>query len=174
MYGCLQYLSYMCCVYMCVCVCVCVCVCTGSYVKYIGLAKKLVWILWKNSNGLFGQPNISYWGLWLKKFERHGSNERSINFTVTQIWIPEVYPGLEAGGRFVGVMHAGREIIILNCIEWNNSAEKAMALHSSTLAWKIPWMEEPGRLQSMGSLGVGHDWATSLSLFTFMHWRRKW
>ena len=46
--------------------------------------------------------------------------------------------------------------------------------HSSTLAWKIPWMEEPGRLQSMGSLGVGHDWATSLSLFTFMHWRRKW
>ena len=52
--------------------------------------------------------------------------------------------------------------------------EKAMAPHSSTLAWKIPWMEEPGRLQSMGSLGVGHDWATSLSLFIFMHWRRKW
>ena len=52
--------------------------------------------------------------------------------------------------------------------------EKAMAPHSSTLAWKIPWMEEPGGLQSMGSLSVGHDWATSLSLFTFMHWRRKW
>ena len=52
--------------------------------------------------------------------------------------------------------------------------EKAMAPHSSTLAWKIPWMEEPGRLGSMGSLRVGHDWATSLSLFTFMHWRRKW
>ena len=43
-----------------------------------------------------------------------------------------------------------------------------------TLAWKITWMEEPGRLQSIGSLRVGHDWATSLSLFTFMHWRRKW
>ena len=42
------------------------------------------------------------------------------------------------------------------------------------LAWKIPWMEEPGGLQSMGSLRVGHDWATSLSLFTFMHWRRRW
>ena len=42
--------------------------------------------------------------------------------------------------------------------------EKAMAPHSSTLAWKIPWMEEPGRLQSMGSRRVGHDWATSLSL----------
>ena len=52
--------------------------------------------------------------------------------------------------------------------------EKAMAPHPSTLVWKIPWMEEPGGLQSMGSLGVGHDWATSLSLFTFMHWRRKW
>ena len=53
-------------------------------------------------------------------------------------------------------------------------SEKTMATHSSTLAWKIPWTEEPGRLQSMGSLGVGHDWATSLSLFTFMNWRRKW
>ena len=49
-----------------------------------------------------------------------------------------------------------------------------MAPHSSTLAWKIPWTEGPGRLQSMGSLRVRHDWATSLSLFTFMHWRRKW
>ena len=47
-----------------------------------------------------------------------------------------------------------------------------MAPYSSTLAWKIPWMEEPGRLQSM--LRVGHDGETSLSLFTFMHWRKKW
>ena len=52
--------------------------------------------------------------------------------------------------------------------------EKEMATHSITLAWKIPWTEEPGRLQSMGSLRVRHHWATSLSLFTFMHWRRKW
>ena len=44
-------------------------------------------------------------------------------------------------------------------------AEKAMAPHSSTLTWKIPWTEEPGRPQSMGSLGVGHNWASSLSLF---------
>ena len=49
-----------------------------------------------------------------------------------------------------------------------------MASHSSTLAWKIPGMEEPGRLQSMGLLRNGHNWATSLSLFTFMHWGRKW
>ena len=53
------------------------------------------------------------------------------------------------------------------------STEKAMATHSSTVAWKIPWPEEPGRLQSMGSRRVAHDWATSLSLFTFRHWRRK-
>ena len=46
--------------------------------------------------------------------------------------------------------------------------EKATAPHSSIFAWEIPWMEEPGRLQSMGSLRVGHDWAT------FMCWRRKW
>ena len=49
--------------------------------------------------------------------------------------------------------------------------EKAPAPHSRTLAWKTPWTEEPGGLQSMGSLRVGRDWATSL--FTFMHWR-KW
>ena len=49
-----------------------------------------------------------------------------------------------------------------------------MAPHASTLAWKIPWTEEPTGLQSMGLLRVRHDWATSLSLFTFMHWRRKW
>ena len=62
-------------------------------------------------------------------------------------------------------------------IIWNHVGtieEKAMAPQSSTLAWKILWMEEPGGLQSMGSLKVGHDWTTSLSLFTFLHWRRKW
>ena len=54
------------------------------------------------------------------------------------------------------------------------SPEKAMAPHSSTLAWKSPWMEEPGRLQSMRLRTVGHDWATSLPLFTFTPWRRTW
>ena len=62
-------------------------------------------------------------------------------------------------------------IIVTSCI---NYLEKAMAAHSSTLAREIPWTEEPGRLQSMGSRRVRHDWASSLSLFTFMHWRRKW
>ena len=48
-----------------------------------------------------------------------------------------------------------------------------MAPHSSTLAWKIPWMEEPGGLWSTGSRRVGPT-SLSFSLFTFMHWRRKW
>ena len=56
----------------------------------------------------------------------------------------------------------------------HHPSQTAMAPHSSTFSWKIPWAEEPGELQSMRSLRVGHDWATSLSLFTFMHWRRKW
>ena len=69
------------------------------------------------------------------------------------------------------------------CSTWHNfilflrwvrrQSEKTMAPHSSTLAWKIPWTEEPGGLQSMGLLRVRHDWATSLSLSTFMHWRKN-
>ena len=52
--------------------------------------------------------------------------------------------------------------------------EKEMATHSSILAWRIPWTEELGGVQSTGSQRVRLDWATSLALFTFMHWRRKW
>ena len=57
---------------------------------------------------------------------------------------------------------------------WEDPLEKERTIHSRTIAWKIPWTEEPGGLQSLGSLRVGYDWATSLSLFIFMHWRRKW
>ena len=61
----------------------------------------------------------------------------------------------------------------------NATLEKAMATHSGTLAWRILWMEEPGRLQSMGSQRVGHDWATSLSLLSFFpgyhtSWHCSW
>ena len=48
--------------------------------------------------------------------------------------------------------------------------EKGMAIHSSTIAWRIPWTEEPGRLQSMGSQRVGHDWATSLIALFIIYW----
>ena len=84
-------------------------------------------------------------------------------------------------GSNLGLLHWQAPSLPLSLLGSPNSLpllvflmEKAMASHSSTLARKIPWTEEPGRLQSMGSLGVWHDWATSLSLFTFMHWRRKW
>ena len=60
------------------------------------------------------------------------------------------------------------------CVLRHSVGEGNGTPNSSTVAWKIPRTEEPGGLQSMGSLRVGHDWATSLSLFTFMHWRRKW
>ena len=82
------------------------------------------------------------------------------------------------GAYIYNCMSSGTDLlIIMECPSLSLVAvlmEKAMAPHSSTLAWKIPWMEKPARLQSMGSLGVGHNWATSLSLFTCMHWRRKW
>ena len=77
-------------------------------------------------------------------------------------------------------MSSLRIICDIIVILWQNMhqvhfiSEKAMAPHSSTLAWKIPWTEEPGRLQSMGSRRVRHNCVTSLPLFTFMHWRRKW
>ena len=76
---------------------------------------------------------------------------------------------------FLNLFFLGMVLITL-CLQVSScqKVEKAMAPHSSTLAWKIPWTEEPGGLQSMGSLRIGHDWATLLSLFTFMNWRRKW
>ena len=52
-------------------------------------------------------------------------------------------------------------------LDWEDPLEKEMAIHSRTIAWKIPWTEDPGRLQSMGSQRVGHDWVTSLH-FTSM------
>ena len=48
---------------------------------------------------------------------------------------------------------------------WEDLLEKEMATHSSTLAWKIPWTEEPGGLQSTGLQSIGHNWTTSLSFF---------
>ena len=71
-----------------------------------------------------------------------------------------------------GVNHKGQGQYLAEDI--GSNLEKAMAPHCSTLAWKLSWTKEPGRLQSMGSLRVGHGSVTSLSLFTFMHWRRKW
>ena len=85
---------------------------------------------------------------------------------------PVLLPGKTCGQRsLVGFSPRGQKRVGQDSV---TKLEKAMAPQSSTLAWKIPWTEESGGLQSMGSLRVGHDWVTSLSLFTFMHWRRQW
>ena len=60
------------------------------------------------------------------------------------------------GGSAVKRLPAMRETRV-RFLGWEDPLEKEMAIHSSTLAWKIPWMEEPGRLQSMGSQRVGHN-----------------
>ena len=89
-------------------------------------------------------------------------NEVYSTFTNTVTWVPRKYP------------NSAYSKLSSYWVPSNVSSEKTMATHSSTLAWKIPCMKEPGSLQSMGSWKVRHDWVTSLSLFTFMHWRRKW
>ena len=93
-------------------------------------------------------------------FANKGPYSQRYGFSSSHVWMWELD-------------HKGSWVLKNWCV-WAVVLEKAMAPHSSTLAWKIPWMEEPGRLQSMGSLRVGHDSVTSLSVFTFMHWRRKW
>ena len=74
-------------------------------------------------------------------------------------------------GKFIAIKSylKKQEKSQINNLTLHLKQEKATAPHSSTLAWKIPWMEEPGVLQSMGSQRIGHDLVTSLSLFTFMH-----
>ena len=57
---------------------------------------------------------------------------------------------------------------------WEDPLEKEMAIHSNTLAWKIPWTEEPDRLQSMWSQRVRHNWMTSLSLYQFDLIQVRW
>ena len=83
-------------------------------------------------------------------------------------WIEEI-----GGLQSMGSQRVGHDLRDLACMYGNHSGE-GNGNPLQYFAWKIPWTEEPGRLQSMGSLRVGHDWATSLSLFTFMQWRRKW
>ena len=95
-----------------------------------------------------------------------------------QIWKTQQWPQGWKRSVFILISKKGNAKECSNYQQLHSShtlaMEKAMTPHSSTLAWKIPWTEEPLGLQSMGSLWVRHNWATSLSLFTFKHWRRKW
>ena len=114
--------------------------------------------------------------LWSISFSISPSNEYSGLISFRMDWLDL----LAVQGTLKSLLqHHSSKASILGCsaffiVQLSHPLEKAIATYSSTLAWKIPWMEEPGRLQSMGSWRVEHDWATLLSLFTFMHWRRKW
>ena len=78
------------------------------------------------------------------------------SITMVAQWVKRLPPMQETRVRSLG---------------WEDPLEKEMATHSSTLAWKIPWTEKPGRPQSAGSQRVGHNWATSLH-YEYSQW--KW
>ena len=86
-------------------------------------------------------------------------------FTVYNNWAYDFLEKFSRDSWFIRTLNVSPE---------NSECLKAVAPHSSTVAWKIPWMEEPSGLQSMGLLRVRQDWATSLSFSTLIHWRRKW
>ena len=90
--------------------------------------------------------------------------------------IKPVSPALAAG--FFTTEPPGKPMLVPYCSGFYSFVvylmEKAMAPHSSTLAWKIPWVGKPGGLPSMGSHRIGHDSVPSFSLFTFTLWRRQW
>ena len=109
------------------------------------------------------------------KQQQHGWLMMCVSFCCTAKWISDMYTHRPIFKRFFSHIDFKYFVIHFKTLQWmEKQVSRPMAPHSSTLAWKIPWTEEPGRLQSMGSLRVGHDWATSLSRFTFMRWRRKW
>ena len=84
------------------------------------------------------------------------------------VFLPGKFHGQRSpwGHKELGTDHGSSIFSFLSYL-YTVLSEKAMATHSSILAWKIPWTEEPDRLQSMGSLSVRHDWATSLSFLSF-------
>ena len=112
------------------------------------------------------------WVKWVKEVKRYKLSvikwisHGDINNIVLHIWkLLSEYIGERRGSN--GLFSDDGDPVILSQIT------KEMDEHEGN-TWKISWTEDPGGLQSMGSRRVGHNWATSLSLFTFMHWRRKW
>ena len=117
----------------------------------------------------FGDKDILEKGLWLS-FRRSPKPRNFIdNFVHMSISLETVQP---SEAKFCTRVYFSGQSNLLSFSEVSISHGEDKPPDSSTLAWKIPWMEKPGRLRSMGSLR--HDWATSFSLFTFMHWRSKW
>ena len=80
--------------------------------------------------------------------------------------MPIQFPDISSNGLCWWRIHLLMQVTQVWSLVWEDSLEKEMATCSSILAWKIPWTEEPGGLQSMGSQTVGHDWASTLSTDT--------
>ena len=108
-------------------------------------------------------PQLNWWKTLLPHFRQnymwHPSRKTSFR-SIPPFASEFIYPG-GSDDKSSG-LQCGRPRIW--SLGWEDLLEKEMATHSSTLAWKMPWTEKPGRLQSMGSQRVRHDWATSLSL----------
>ena len=141
--------------------------------SFLGLLQQiLTW--WLKTREIFLSQ---FWrqGVWNQGMSLRSTSSFLSGLFCTKINVWEIYPWFCMELWFVGEWLYSILLFKEGTIYFFHfTSKKAMAPHSSTLAWKIPWRKEPGRLQSMGLLGVGHDWETSLSLFTFMHWRRKW
>ena len=105
---------------------------------------------------MFSKAVMSHW-LHVKEWDKVHTNKKQLS--KGNVWITEGFPVAQTVKR----LPAKRETWV-QFLGWEDPLEKEMATHSSTLAWKIPWTEEPGRPQSMGSQRVRHDWVTSLSL----------
>ena len=113
--------------------------------------------------------------LWLKEYNQSDFSIDHLVMSMCRVFSCVVGKGC----LLCPVRSFGKTLLALPCFILYSEGQiclllQVMAPHSGTLAWRIPWTEEPGGLQSMRSLRVGHDWTTSLSLFTFMHRRRKW
>ena len=126
----------------------------------------LHWVL-VTVDGIFDLHCSSVQGLSLKFIFnwRRIALKCCLGFLHTTTWISHKYTYIESSlvAQMVKHLPAMRETRVRS-LGWEDLLEKEMATHSSTLAWRIPWMEEPGRLQSMGLQRVEHDWATSLHI----------
>ena len=104
------------------------------------------------------------------KFTGAGDLGRRFYFALTSPYLfisTRMYGGLRGSAGKESACNAGDLGSTLGL--GRSPGEVYWSIHSSILAWRVPWT-----VLSMGSQRVGHDWVTSLSLFTFMHWRRKW
>ena len=104
----------------------------------------------------------------LKSHLQHHSSKTSILWCLAFFMVQLSYPWASLVAQMVKNLPAVRETWGPP-LGWEDPLEKGTATHSSNLAWKIPWTEKPGMLQSMGSERVGHDWVTFIFTFSYLN-----